>query len=215
MLVWDCRTAAVVRSQTQRVPELKTLSSPTSRQTSGLAKRSPPGATSRHLLKFRAGLRAGRAVKRRENVGSVLPIAALIFRSVAQLNSKAKGEISEGVVLAHLLRRGWSVSIPFGNNQRYDLILDDGVGRFVRVQVKTGTIVNGCVSFKAHSVNGFTGKSRDYMGQADIFIVYCPQLDKVYRVPVSVCGRTEVRLRVEPARGGSKSTIRWAKDFEL
>ena len=39
-------------------------------------------------------------------------------------NSKAIGETTEAVILAHLVRRGDSVSLPFGNTQRYDMIVD-------------------------------------------------------------------------------------------
>jgi hypothetical protein len=35
------------------------------------------------------------------------------------------------------VRRGYSVLLPFGVNQRYDLVLDLD-GRFVRAQCKTG-----------------------------------------------------------------------------
>lgn len=130
------------------------------------------------------------------------------------MNPKAKGERTEGIILAALLRKGFAVSIPFGNNQRYDLIVDDGT-RLLKAQCKTACVVNGCVSFRAYSVNGFTGARTNYTGQADIFLVYCPQTDQVYRVPVADAGKAEVRLRVEPNRGGATSKIRWAADYLL
>lgn len=130
------------------------------------------------------------------------------------MNSKAKGEISEGHVIAHLLKLGYSVSMPFGDNQRYDLILDDGE-RLWRVQVKTARLQRGCLVFSAASVNGFTGKKTDYRGQIDIFLAYSPDTDKVYRAEVDDAGRNEVWLRIEPAKGGPTTTIRWASDYEL
>lgn len=130
------------------------------------------------------------------------------------MNTKAKGEISEGHVIAHLLKLGYSVSMPFGDNQRYDLIWDDRT-RLWRVQVKTARMVNGCVAFSAASTNGFTHVKTGYRGQIELFMAYCPQLDRVYRVPVDEVGNTEVRLRVDPPRGVVISTIRWAKDYEL
>lgn len=128
------------------------------------------------------------------------------------MNPKAIGELSEGVVLAHLLKMGTPVLLPFGNNQRYDFVLDEG-GRFVRAQVKTGRLANGCITFKTSSVNGFTGKRTGYTGSADIFLVYCPETDGVYRVPVSDCGSSAMSLRVDAPRGGPKTTIRWARDY--
>jgi hypothetical protein len=48
------------------------------------------------------------------------------------MNSKAKGEISEGVILGHLIKSGRNMLIPFGNNKRYDLVEDKGEGKFAR-----------------------------------------------------------------------------------
>jgi len=131
------------------------------------------------------------------------------------VNSKAKGEISEGHVIAHLLKLGYSVSMPFGDNQRYDLILDDG-DRLWRVQVKTARYHRGCLVFSAASVNGFTGRKTSYRGQADLFLAYSPHTDKVYRVPVDDAGLREVWLRVDqPGTSAPKTTIRWAHDYEM
>jgi hypothetical protein len=130
------------------------------------------------------------------------------------MNTKAVGEISEGIVIAELLKRGYSVSVPFGNNQRYDLILDDG-HRLIKVQVKTGRLSQGCVIFQTVSKNGFTGEARHYRGQVELFLVYCPQLDTIYSIPVDLCGLGEVRLRVDPPVGGNVSKIKYAKDYVL
>ncbi len=130
------------------------------------------------------------------------------------MNPKAIGELSEGIALAHLLKNGAVVLLPFGNNQRYDLVIDEG-GVFVRAQVKTGRLRNGRVVFKTNSVNGFTGKRRDYLGGADVFLVYCPETDEVYRIPVSDCGHTGASLRINAPKGGPKTTLRWAKDYVI
>lgn len=131
------------------------------------------------------------------------------------MNPKGKGEVSEGIVIAYLLKAGYSVSIPFGNNQRYDLILDEGTGDLLRVQVKTGRIAKGCMRFQVSSKNGFTGETRDYRGQADVFMVYCPQNEAIYRVPVEACGRHEMYLRVDEPRNPTLSTIHWARDYRV
>lgn len=128
------------------------------------------------------------------------------------MNPKAIGEISEGVVLAHLLKSGKTVLLPFGNNARYDMVVDEE-GVLVRAQVKTGRLANGIITFKTSSVNGFTGKRTSYVGGADIFLVYCPETEGVYRVPVADCGVSNMTLRVDPPKGGPVSTLRWAKDY--
>lgn len=130
------------------------------------------------------------------------------------MNSKAKGEISEGHVIAHLLKKGHSVSMPFGDNQRYDLILDDGK-RLWRVQVKTARLHKGCLVFNTASVNGFTGARTNYDDKIDLFLVYSPDTDKVYRVPVEQVPASSMTLRVEQPKGGPKTTLVWAKNYEF
>lgn len=131
------------------------------------------------------------------------------------MNSKMVGERTEGIVLAHMLRLGYSVLIPFGNNQRYDLVIDKGNGALIKGQCKTARITNGCLTFNAASVNGFTGKRKTYVGQIDVFWVYSPSTDKIYEIPVDAVGINECRLRIDPPKGGATSGIRWAKDFMI
>ncbi len=132
------------------------------------------------------------------------------------MNTKAIGEITEGIILAHFLKKGMSVSIPFGNNQRYDFILDEN-GRLLRAQCKTGKLDRyGSVRFSTRSTNGFTGQKRQYIGNADIFLVYCPQTDKVYRIPITdLVPKDAMALRTRPTKNSQKSGINLAKDFEV
>lgn len=52
-------------------------------------------------------------------------------------NTKRVGDLSELRLMHDLVRAGYLVSIPFGENHRYDLVIEkDGV--FKSVQVKTG-----------------------------------------------------------------------------
>lgn len=131
------------------------------------------------------------------------------------MNPKAIGEISEAMVLAKMVQTGVPVLIPFGNNQRYDFVLDEN-GTFVRAQVKTGRLRNGCVRFSSCSTNGFTGAKTAYHGEADVFLVYCPDTGNVYRVPVAECGAREGALRVGLPNGlqtNYNPPIRWARDY--
>lgn len=128
------------------------------------------------------------------------------------MNPKAKGEISEAKVLAALVSHDYPVSIPFGNNQRYDLIVDVE-GELLKVQVKTCNWRNGCVEFCASSKNGFTGERRQYAGDVDLFLVYSPHLDEVLALPVEA--KHVVTLRVDPPKGGATGGVRWATDYKF
>lgn len=132
------------------------------------------------------------------------------------MNSKAIGEITEAIIISHIVKMGWSVSIPFGNNQRYDLIVDCNNGLLYKAQCKTGRLQNGCISFNTSSVNGFTNTRYGYDGQIDTFLVWSEYTDKVYSIPISTVGKPgSVLLRVDMNNGGNPSKIRWAQDYEI
>ena len=138
----------------------------------------------------------------------------------ARPHPKAIGDTSEAMVIARLVQAGKMVLLPFGENQRYDLVLDEGT-EFVRVQCKTGKLRQGAILFNTCSVAyqrkdlGFRAYHVDYIGAADLFGVYCPETDAVYLVPVNEVGNRAGTLRVEPTRNGQAKKIRWAKDYRL
>lgn len=131
------------------------------------------------------------------------------------VNPKAIGEKSEGQVISRLLRAGKTVLKPFGDNQRYDLVIDEG-DRFVKVQCKTGRLRNGAVAFPTCSTYAHRGHGRlHYRGQVDVFAVYCPETDGCYLIPVDAVGTTRCALRVTKSRNGQAKNVRLAADFEL
>lgn len=128
------------------------------------------------------------------------------------MNPKAVGERTEAVVLAALVKRGKVVLLPFGDNQRYDLVVDEN-GIFTRIQCKTGRLVKGSVVFSTCSSQAHRSKGRQgYKGQAELFGVYCPDNDKVYLVPVDDVGVGYAYLRVDPT---NQPNVRWAGQYEL
>jgi hypothetical protein len=77
------------------------------------------------------------------------------------MNSKTIGEKSEGMILARLLYHNKIVLRPFGDNQRYDLVVDDN-NKFIRIQCKTGKLINGAVKFSTCSSQGHRGKGKQH-----------------------------------------------------
>lgn len=131
------------------------------------------------------------------------------------MNTKAKGDLTEAVVLAELLKAGKCVLLPFGDNQRYDLVIDDN-GKFIRVQCKTGRVVNGVLRFSTASVHWHRGKpQRGYKDQADVFGVYCPQLGTTYLIPVADMPKTDGYLRLSPAKNNQQQGIKLASGYLL
>jgi hypothetical protein len=133
----------------------------------------------------------------------------------AKRNTKRIGDISEARVLAKLVDAGYEVLIPFGENHRYDLVIDDGE-RLSRIQVKTGRLHGGVIAFSCASSHAHRhGRSRPYFGEVEFLAVYCPQTDKVYLLPEQELTATTAHLRLLPTRNNMAKSIRWASAFEL
>jgi hypothetical protein len=126
------------------------------------------------------------------------------------------GPRSEAAILSVLIRRGYAVLLPFGVNQRYDMVIDLD-GDLIKAQCKTGRFRNGSVSFSTRSI--VTGKtrnvSRGYSGEADVFLVFCPATDGIYVVPVDEAPRCQMHLRVDGCRNGQRERVHWACDYQL
>jgi hypothetical protein len=126
---------------------------------------------------------------------------------------KARGELTEVIILAELVKHGYEVLLPWGDNQRYDMALDLGDGRMLRAQCKTGRLRSGTILFEARSVNWNTKMHRDYRGQADVFLVYCYETRKVYWRDVSDVGTATGSLCVDSTQ--RVAGVHWAADHEL
>jgi len=134
------------------------------------------------------------------------------------MNTSRKGDETEAVILGRLMDLGVSVSVPFGDSDRYDLIADDGSCLY-RTQCKTGSWVNGSVRFNLYSstVNEDGRVDSDYTSEeVDAYAVYSEETDTVYWVPIEATGNGEMRLRVEdPHPKAPTSKINWADDYAV
>ena len=127
-------------------------------------------------------------------------------------NPKGTGERSEAVILAKLLLRGDIVLQPFGDNQRYDLVVERN-GAFIRIQCKTARIKNGRVEIPTSSRAGGIKARKGYSGEVDAFAAFCPCNGKCYWLTMDFVGnRKHVCLRIEPCHLKSLS---YARDFEI
>lgn len=121
------------------------------------------------------------------------------------------GERAEAAVIAALVAAGRRVLLPFGAC-RYDVAFEED-GKLVKVQCKAGSLHQGAVSFRTHSVG--RNATRDYRGDVDYFGVYCHERAEAYLVPAEGLPLWRASLRLTPARNGQSSGIRLATDFVL
>ena len=132
---------------------------------------------------------------------------------------KAIGDRSALAVMMALQEVGIPFLLPFGENTRYDLVLEQG-DRLARVQCKTGRLRAGAVKFRtsssyAHHLNR-KHLSRDYIGQVDYFAVYCPETSGVYLIPMErLQTRTTASLRVDAPLNNQQRFVRFADDYEI
>jgi PD-(D/E)XK nuclease superfamily protein len=133
------------------------------------------------------------------------------------MHPKKVGDRTTLAVMLALQSVGFDVLVPFGENTRYDLVIDDGRG-LSRVQCKTGRLRQGAVRFATCSCYGHhlnpANARRDYPGQVDAFAIHCPETRGVYLVPIAdLTVRAQAALRVEPARNGQEKRVRLAANY--
>jgi hypothetical protein len=133
------------------------------------------------------------------------------------LHPKFVGDRCVLAVMSVLHARGCTVSVPFGENARYDIVADDGA-RLLRMQCKAGRLRHGAVYFSTASTYGHHARPRHgrraYHGEIDAFGVYCAEIGCVYVVPVEdAMTRTQAALRVTPSRNRQRHGVRPASHY--
>ena len=130
------------------------------------------------------------------------------------MNTKLIGDVTQAQILAELVYLGCQVLVPWGDNARYDLVIECG-GKFYRIQCKTGRLRRGGVMFPCYSVNRDSGEKKFYDGEIDFFAVYCPENGSKYFVPADKGCRGEMILRTEPIKGNRAYKTNWAADYTV
>lgn len=137
---------------------------------------------------------------------------------MVELSTKQKGNITEIKCAVAFMQHGYKVSFPFGEDCKYDMIVDTG-NHLYRIQCKTSSPLenpNDGFKFKTRSVVITThgAKSSSY-SNTDIDFFATMQKDKCYVVPVQDCGNNEKTLRYCYPRNGQHKGISLAVDYEL
>ena len=127
------------------------------------------------------------------------------------MHKKTKGNIAELAIAAHLVEGGWRISIPFGENNRYDLIAERQ-GRFMRIQVKYVTPKNGVLEVNCRSSNNWSVLHYS-PEEIDTIAVYDSLSRKMYFVPVAKINYSSFKLRLDKTRNNQKVNVHLAEDF--
>lgn len=132
-------------------------------------------------------------------------------------NSNYYGNLAELQVITRFYELGYTVSTPFGQDNRYDMILDKN-GKLYRLQCKHANPhknENGIIDFimirttrqESHSNKRIKYSEED----CDYFVTYYE--GKNYLIPVNQCSNSKT-LRILKPKNGQTKDINFLKDFE-
>jgi hypothetical protein len=132
------------------------------------------------------------------------------------MNAKTKGQISEARALYEFQKRYVPVAIPWGDNERYDMIAEFN-GKLNKIQIKTCTVeVNGgIVCYCRSSTNHTTNKKLNtYQNDIDYFLFVNPTNDSLALVPIEVIGNhLQICLRIRPTKNNQKKNTHYFDDY--
>lgn len=133
------------------------------------------------------------------------------------MDTKDKGNLAELAAAKKAISKGLSVSFPFGDNERYDLIIDYG-DKLERAQVRKASQREGYLVFKCYSNHRSGGEIKRESFQEDeidVFLVRRQENDEIYRIPVDETPATEMRLRLGQTGNNQEKNVNWADDYIL
>lgn len=134
------------------------------------------------------------------------------------MNSKDKGNIGEAIALAKFVELGVQVSVPFGDNARYDLIAEFN-GKLNKIQVKycsqiteNNSIVCPCSSSTYHTK---FGAHHIYTNEVDYICFYLAPWNEIILIPIDVIGsRQSIQVRRDPPKSNS-SKVTLISDYSF
>lgn len=134
------------------------------------------------------------------------------------INSKVKGQLSEARTLYEFQKYNIPVCLPWGDNERYDLVAEFD-GKFNRIQVKTSNEEdNGAIiCYTRSSTNHTTNKNlTTYIGDVDYFVFVNQTYDILALVPMEVIGDAKsIRLRIMPPGNGQTKNVKYFSDYSF
>jgi hypothetical protein len=116
--------------------------------------------------------------------------------SETMANPKDTGDETEAKAIHELIACGYSVSIPFGDNDPYDLIVDDR--ELYRVQCKTAwRNKENTIRFNTHSQTTANGAYHEntYQDEIDAFLVRHPGNETLYWIDIDEATEQKMELR--------------------
>ena len=132
--------------------------------------------------------------------------------------TKIKGDIAEAKALFEFSKRKIPVLIPWGDKDRYDMVIEYNQ-RFLKVQVKyCGEECNGAIiCYARSSQDNRTHKNYFlYKDDVDFLFFYNEKYDKCALVPIKEIGeQSTISLRITPTKNNQRKNIRFFDDYSI
>lgn len=164
-------------------------------------------------LKTEAGLNVNESknqIEREEpNVISINEIKNNdIYKLEQTENTKDIGNKAEVAILNAFIKRNISVSIPFGDNDEYDMIAEIDNDLF-KIQCKHGNYKEDTIAFDTR--RGFKGDEN--YNNIDYFAIYCPALNEIFIMTSNKCNGTSKSLRLKKPKNNQIKGVNFAYNY--
>lgn len=134
-------------------------------------------------------------------------------------NTKRVGNLTELQCITRLYEIGCSISIPYGNSDKYDIIIDRN-GTLYKVQVKHANphfddmneidTITIKTTWEGHNYNGYSrNKYNDY--EIDFFATYFN--NECYLIPITEYSGTMKTLRVKVCKNNQTKGVSFLKNY--
>ena len=132
--------------------------------------------------------------------------------------TQIKGLTTELKCMEKFIEYGFIVSIPYGNNSRYDLLLDGGNGKYIRIQCNTAHLnENGSYTINtANSVSTMTKRTVKHYDSTQIDFIASIIEEQLVIIPVNLISNSKSKIfRTELPKFGAKSSCNLIQDFTV
>lgn len=142
----------------------------------------------------------------------LVPYQLVYVSSMAE--TKRKGDLGVAMVMSEVMRRGYKVAMPVGEDWPFDIIVLRN-GKLERLQCKYTESDGDVIDLHCRSANNWV--SYKYTSaEIDWMALYDKTTDACYFVPSEELGtgRSLISLRITPTKNGQTKGIRFAAAYQ-
>lgn len=127
------------------------------------------------------------------------------------MNTKDKGNIGEAIILSEFVKRNIQVSIPFGDNARYDLIAEFN-NKLNKIQIKYCSKLTGSNSILCKCSSSINHES--YKNDVDYICCYLKPWDTSIIIPIEDIGNNKFfNIRKDIPKNKQNKNVHYLNDY--